>query len=666
MYLADALSRRISKSPRVLTLCVLLLVASCDGGGQPVAFDTGGGDAWTFDKLIEGTAERSCDAVVVLTTGIAMTAQRDGERFTARVPLSEGDNTVSAECRQGGLPRGKTASQQWHVRLRDVPVAHVRALVRSTTVTLDGGATTRSPAKAAPIVSYEWRAREDNPAPLPNLPASGKRISFAAPEVPGEYYVTLRVTDAAGRTDESTTMFRLRGGKAVAVDLARDHPAWLDSAVVYGIAPFFFGSHGFDDVASHLDDLADLGVTVLWLSPVTAAARDDYGYAVVDHFRLRSDFGDEASFRRLISEAHARGMRVIADFVTNHLSDRHPYYVDADARGRASPYYDFFARTADSGAANYFDWRNLKNLNFDNPEVQRMMIEASVHWIRNFDIDGFRVDAAWGPRRRAPEFWQRWRAELKRVKPDLFLLAEATAQNTYYFENGFDAAYDWNDQLGHWGWQAAFDDPAHTAELLREAITDDPQPGRVLRFIANNDTGQRFITRYGLDRTRVAAAMLLTLPGIPALFMGDEVGAEFEPYGERVPIDWRDPHNLRPWYQRLLELRRELGGLRGQTVRWIDGEDADVLAYVRPGSGRDGDLVILLNYGQQPATVHVPADLLRNAGGRLTDQIDCSVAVVASDQTLKLPAYGARVLRAGDRCIGPDRISGAGPDGQEG
>jgi glycosidase len=665
MEIADTLSRRISKSPRVLTICALLLVASCDGGGQPIAFDTDGGDAWTFEKRVEGTAEPSCDAVIVSTTGIAITPQREGDRFTARVPLSEGDNTVSAECRQGGVPRGKIASQTWHVRLRDVPVAHVRALVRSSAVTLDGGATVRSPAKAAPVVSYEWRAREGNPAPLPNLPTSGKRISFAAPSVPGEYFVTLRVTDAAGRTDESTAMFRVRG-KAMAVDLARDRPAWVDNAVVYGLAPFFFGTHGFDDVTQHLDNLANLGVTVLWLSPVTAAARDDYGYAVVDHFRLRSDYGDEASFRHLISEAHARGMRVIADFVTNHLSDRHPYYVDAAARGQASPYYDFFARNPDSGAANYFDWSNLKNLNFDNPEVQRMMIEASVHWIRDFDVDGFRVDAAWGPRRRAPEFWQRWRAELKRVKPDLFLLAEATAQNTYYFRNGFDAAYDWNDQLGHWAWQEAFDNPAHTGELLRGAIADDPQPARVLRFIANNDTGPRFISRYGLDRTRVAAAMLLTLPGVPALFMGDEVGAEFEPYRERVPIDWRDPHNLRPWYQRLLELRRELPGLRGQIVRWIDSDDADVLAYVRPGSGRDGDLVVLLNYGQEAAKIQVPADFARKAGGRLTDQIDCSAAEVSSDQTLKLPAYSARVLRAGDRCIGPDRISGAGSDGQEG
>lgn len=645
--------------------CALALLVACDDR-QPIAFDTDGGDAWTFEKIVEGAASERCDSVVVATADAAITAQREGDRFIARVPLREGANTVSAECRRGGSVSGRAADQRWFVRLTDTPVAHVRAVVRSNAVTLDGGATTRAPSRTVPIVSYEWRAREGNPAPLGSFPATGKRISFTPPATPGEYYVTLRVTDALGRTDESTATFRVRGGKASAVDLARSHPEWVDHAVVYGIAPFFFGDGRFADIAARLDDLANLGVNTLWLSPITAAARDDYGYAVVDHFHLRDSFGSADDFRRLVDEAHARGMRVIADFVTNHLSDRHPYFVDAAARGHASPYYDFFARTPENGAANYFDWTNLKNLNFDNPEVQRMMIAASVHWVRDFGVDGFRVDAAWGPRRRAPEFWRKWREELKRVKPDVFLLAEATARNSYYFENGFDTAYDWNDQLGHWAWQGAFDDPQHTAERLREAIAAAPAGSRVLRFLANNDTGPRFITRYGLERTRVAAAMLLTLPGVPALFMGDEVGAEFEPYRERIPLSRDDPHRLRPWYQRLLELRRELPALRAAGMRWIDGVDGNALAYVRPGATKDGDVVVAMNYGAEPATVHLPADIAGRLAGHATDQIGCESVDVARDGALELPAYGARVLRAGTRCVGPDLMSGADGDPGEG
>lgn len=117
------------------------------------------------------------------------------------------------------------------------------------------------------------------------------------------------------------------------------------------------------------------------------------------------------------------------DFVPNHVSEQHAYFTEAIARAAASPYFNFFARDQDGNAKHYFDWSNLKSLNYGNPEVQRLVIEAFAHWVREFDIDGFRVDAAWGPRQRAPDFCPRCRRELKRIKPDMLLLAEASAHD---------------------------------------------------------------------------------------------------------------------------------------------------------------------------------------------------------------------------------------------
>lgn len=111
--------------------------------------------------------------------------------------------------------------------------------------------------------------------------------------------------------------------------------------------------------------------TAVWLSPLTEAPDDDFGYAVTDHFDLRGRFGEEAELRALI---------------------------------------DWFERDADGTIASYFDWANLKNLDYDNPQVQAYVIAAFAHWLREYEVDGFRVDASRAVRQRAPEFWPRCRS----------------------------------------------------------------------------------------------------------------------------------------------------------------------------------------------------------------------------------------------------------------
>jgi glycosidase len=120
---------------------------------------------------------------------------------------------------------------------------------------------------------------------------------------------------------------------------------------------------------------------------------------------------------------------VILDFVPNHMSDQHAYFADTVNKSRASSYFDFFARAPNGAAQHYFDWRNLENLNYANPEVQRLIVEAFLYWIREFDVDGFRVDVAWGPRKLAPEFWPRWRAELKRMRTTISSRSAITGWN---------------------------------------------------------------------------------------------------------------------------------------------------------------------------------------------------------------------------------------------
>jgi cyclomaltodextrinase len=642
-----AIDPKTSRLLSRLALLGLLLLARGAAAAPSLVFETKGGDAWTFEKrVIAHGGMKACDHVIFSSPAGSAVAEMMGNEAWSNVPLRSGENLVTAECMKDGKPRGTRAEQYWNVRLADHPKAWARTVPgEQGGMSLDAGASELAPAKPAPIVSFEWRARPGNPAILAGLPAHESRIEIETPHVDGEYYVILRVIDAAGSSDETTVVFRARQGKAETVDLADEHPDWVDNAVVYGVAPFFFGRRGFDDVTARLDYLHSLGINTLWLSPITATTEGDFGYAVTDYFRLRPDFGSAADLHELVTAAHARKMRVIMDFVANHVSVHNGYFIDAERRKRASAYYSFFTRDASGNATHYFDWKHLINLNFDNPEVQRWMIEAFSYWLREFDIDGFRVDAVWGPRQRAPEFWARWRQELKRIKPDVMLLAEASARDPYYFRNGFDAAYDWTETLGVWAWRDAFDDPEHTASKLRDAIlasqAAEAPHTLVFRFLNNNDTGIRFIKRYGLARARLASAMLLSLPGIPQVYTGEEVGAEFLPYDEGPPISWADPHGLRDWYALLIALRARHAGLRSKLIEFLDvGESHQLLAYLRRDRGAMDNVLVLINWGMTSEAASLPAQFQQHAG--LVDL--ASGERLASGRVVNVPPVSVRIL----------------------
>jgi cyclomaltodextrinase / maltogenic alpha-amylase / neopullulanase len=464
---------------------------------------------------------------------------------------------------------------------------------------------------------------------------AGNRFEADVPLARGGNTVEARCGDA-----RKERVFNRRETELPEPAAAKPRPAWIDQAVVYGVVPRNFGdTGGFKDVTARLDDLADLGVTAIWLSPSNATVPGDFGYAVTDYFRLRDDYGTEAEFRKLVQSAHKRGIHVLMDFVPNHTSASHPYFKDAALYGRSSRYWDFYDRDADGQPTNYFDWTHLPNLNYDNPEVRRMMTEAFVHWVRDLDVDGFRVDVAWGLKERAPDFWPHLRGTLDAIKPGTLLIAEASARDPYYFTHGYDAAYDWTDELGQWAWDGAFDqlDPADVVESLRAALSHTRPGHLVFRFLNNNDTGSSFVSRYGTDVTRVASTLLLTLPGIPCVYTGEEVGASFSPYEDTAPIVWRDRYDLRGHYKALIALRKRLRALHGPDFRVLDAKGTPgVLAYVRGGNR---PVLVVLNFADAPRTVRL--DLPSALRGALHDELGGGT----TDSTaIRVDAYGSLVL----------------------
>ncbi len=171
-----------------------------------------------------------------------------------------------------------------------------------------------------------------------------------------------------------------------------------------------------------------------------------------------------------------------------------------------------------------------------------------------------------------------------------------------------------------------------------------------MRFLNNNDTGARFVTTYGLDFSKTALAMLLTLPGLPCLYTGDEVGAEFQPYETAGPIDWSDPNDLRPYVKELIALRRATPALHGR--RWLPlavEPAAPCFAYLRSADDPTAaPVVVVLNFSASDleASVTLPVDSGLARGGTLIDLLTGETVTLPTGDGFSTPllGWGVRVL----------------------
>jgi glycosidase len=488
-------------------------------------------------------------------------------------------------------------------------------------------------------------------------PVAGRGFDVSLALAEGDNRVVARCWDGARRElTSASVVYTLRsaghGAGAGAVDPGGSSASerlgradWLDGAVIYGVLPPLYGEPPLAAATAALPRIAALGVTALWLSPLFATPPGDFGYAVTDYFRVRSDFGSDQDLKSFVERAHGLGLEVLLDFVPNHTSTQHPYFAQAEAFGTRSHYYDFYQRDARGQSQHYFDWQHLPNLNYDSTEVRAWMTSAAEHWLQNFGIDGYRVDAAWGIAQRSPAFYDFWSRTLRQSGRRVALIAEASARDAFYLQHGFDAAYDWTEELGHWAWSDVFASTELVAARLEQALQKTSaasvRADRVLRFLNNNDTGPRFVTRHGLALTRAATVALLTLPGIPCLYSFDEEGGEFEPYAPLAPLHAPANPELRELHHQLIALRHELDALRGSELRFLDSGNPNVSAYQRPGTPT---VLVAINWAPRKENIELELPL-ELSGRKLRSRLGQAVVTQrARSLRLELPASGFEVL----------------------
>ncbi|HEU5071640.1 MAG TPA: alpha-amylase family glycosyl hydrolase [Verrucomicrobiae bacterium] len=397
------------------------------------------------------------------------------------------------------------------------------------------------------------------------------------------------------------------GQNNLAQPAARPAPAWLRSGVVYEIFPRNFSATGdFNGITARLDELRDLGVNVLWLMPIHPIGEQQRKgtlgspYAVKDYYAINPDYGTTNDFRRLVTEAHRRKLKVILDLVANHTAwdsvmMQHRDFYKQDAQGHILPPVP--------------EWSDVAGLNYASPELRQYMIRMLTYWVRDFGVDGFRCDVAYMV---PTDFWEQARTALEQVKPDIMLLAEASKPELLL--KAFDADYSWplHATLNRVLIEGA---PASQFEACWEQDRREFPPGALHLRISDNHDEARAVARFGIRGALAAEVLMLTLDGVPLLYNGMEVGDATESGDpalfEKMPIFWRPKERppLRDIYRGLIQLRRSHAAFQNDRVVWLrNSAETSVVTFER-ADGRE-QFIVVINFSNRPvtATVQAPAE----------------------------------------------------------
>jgi alpha-glucosidase len=377
-------------------------------------------------------------------------------------------------------------------------------------------------------------------------------------------------------------------------------PSWWQTGVIYQIYPRSFQDSNGDGVGDlrgimrRLPYLAELGVDAIWISPIFVSPMADFGYDIADYTGIDPLFGTLQDFDDLVAAAHALGLKVILDFVPNHTSDRHPWFLQSRS-SRDNPKRDWYiwrdpapaggppnnwlsefggeAWEYDAATSQYYYHAFLAaqpDLNWRNRQVRAAMYDVMRFWLQR-GVDGFRVDVIWHlikddqfrdnppnpefrpgdpPNHAVVPLYTADRPEVQDVIADMRRVVDEFPARvligeiylpferlvSYYGRDLSGVHLPFNFALLGAAWNAR-----QLAKLIEEYEAALPRGGWPNWVLGNHDK-PRLASRVGRDQARVAAMLLLTLRGTPTIYYGEEIGME---QAAVAPEDVRDPFEIR-------------------------------------------------------------------------------------------------------------------------
>lgn len=452
----------------------------------------------------------------------------------------------------------------------------------------------------------------------------------------------------------------------------------------------------------------DLGIEGIWLMPVNSSP-SYHGYDVTDYYSINPEYGTVEDMKRLMEEAHKRGIKVIMDLVVNHSSSEHPWFIDS-AKGTDSPYRDWYVWAEDQGreiggasatnganawhennGSHYLGvfWGGMPDLNFDNADVRQEMIKIGKFWLEQ-GLDGFRIDAAkhiyedlqtdrnGETTEKNVLWWQEFRTALQEVKSDVYLIGEVAESSPVpiapYLGGGFDSGFNFGLAENMLSIALKEEDTNLANSLSRtHGMFTEVSEGQFIDapFLSNHDQNRTMSVLGGnVDRAKMAASMMLTMPGNPFLYYGEEIGMFGQKPDEtiREPFIWnadrkagngqtswipsqfnnidppsveaqqKDPNSLLSHYKKLIRIRASHAALRDGAIEAFETENSSVIGYYRVTASEK--VLVLHNVSKEAKEINVAAD---TGMKEIVDSVKDGASY--ADGKVKLPPYSTVVIK---------------------
>lgn len=416
-------------------------------------------------------------------------------------------------------------------------------------------------------------------------------------------------------------------------------PEWAKDAIIYNIFPDSFatsrryiskvatekefaglstrGKLGgtIRGIIENVDYLKELGVNAIYINPIFAAG-EYHKYDLIDYYHVDPCFGTNEEFGELVKAFHKVGIRVIIDGVFNHCGWMFFAFEDVVQNGENSRYKDWFyglqfpvIRPEDGETyPNYecFGYERLMpKLNMANPETADYFCEVGRFWIREFDIDGWRLDVASEVN---DGFWRKFHQAVKEEKADAILIGEVWESAGHWLDGTiFDSAmnYDFRKHCKRFFAEESIDARAFDGRVTDMRMRYRRQTVYAQLNVLDTHDVSRFLSlcKENMANYKLAVVFQMTFPGMPSIFYGDEQGISGmieEEY--RSPMEWNKPHELFEFYQQLIALRRQEDALRRGDYCTVLAERGCRL-YVFERSASNVSIRIFINMEEQEVDI---------------------------------------------------------------